>query len=59
MATELSVEDRAIIALARFAFPHKAINFAAESVDQIAPEDPEVQTLIAGVVSFYAATHRD
>lgn len=56
---ELDVEARAIVALARYAFPQKAINFAAEHVETIAPGDREAQSLIAAVVSLYAATHRD
>ena len=51
-----SVEDRAIIALIRYAFPRSAITYCERKAQEIAKGDPEVEELLLTVMSFISAT---
>lgn len=53
--TELSVQDRAVFALARFVFPRDAIVHAQRRAKDIAQGDTEVEVYLAAVLSLAEA----
>lgn len=51
-----TIEDRAIVALIRYAFPRAAITYCERKAPEIANGDKEVEELLLAVMSFMSAT---
>jgi len=51
-----TTEDRAIVALIRYAFPRSAISYCERKAKEIANGDEEVEELLLTVMSFMSAT---
>jgi hypothetical protein len=51
-----TTEDRAIVALIRYAFPRASITYCERKAKEIAKGDAEVEELLVTVMSFLSAT---
>lgn len=52
----MTTEERAIVALIRYAFPRAAIAHCERKAKEIANGDAEVEDLLRGLMSFMSAT---